>query len=129
MKRTQPPQRTLKAPDQSAVLTKALCRAIEFLQISQKDFGDIIGKQQSSVSQILGGKQSLHPKSKEGELAVLFLRAFRSLDTLMGGQRRNQIAWLTSNNRALNGTPLELMKHIEGLNRVNIYLDAMRGKA
>lgn len=117
------------APDKSMVLAKALRNSIDFWDMKQQELGRILGKKQATISNILNGKQPLLPESKEGELALLFLRAFRSLDTLMGTHRRNQINWLTHHHKTLNGKPLELMIKPEGLVQVVNYLDAMRGKA
>jgi hypothetical protein len=52
---------------------------------------------------------------------------FRSLDAIVGGRDNDMRAWLHSHNRAVNGTPAELMLSAEGLVRVLHYLDANRG--
>ena len=65
--------------------------------------------------------------TKEGELALLFLRVFRSLDALVGGNAAHAKAWLRAENRHVGGVPLRRMKKIEGLVDVAEYLDAMRG--
>ena len=59
--------------------------------------------------------------------ALLFLRVFRSLDALVGGNEASARAWLQADNRHLGGVPLDRMKRIEGLVDVAEYLDAMRG--
>lgn len=82
----------------------------------------------ATLSRIHGGQRLLTPESKEGELALLFLRVFRSLDALLGGDDANARIWLRTENRALKGVPLERMQRVEGLADVAGYLDAMRGK-
>ena len=64
--------------------------------------------------------------TKEWEFGLLFVRLFRSLDSIVGEEStaRN---WLTSDNRGLNGRPLDLISNTEGLVRVVHYLDASRG--
>ena len=71
----------------------------------------------------------LDPGSKEGELSLLFLRAFRSLDSLLGGSEEAARAWLHADNRHLGGVPAVEMEKVAGLVRVVEYLDAMRAKS
>lgn len=113
---------------EAAVLTKAVVRAGQILGLSQRELGEILGMSPSSVSRMHGGRLLLDPGSKEGELAVLFLRVFRSLDALLGSATESLRAWLHAENLHLAGIPLERMKTIQGLVDVALYLDAMRGK-
>jgi transcriptional regulator with XRE-family HTH domain len=116
------------AVDEAAVVTKALLRAAEVLGLSSSELGEIIGTSESTLSRIRNRKRGPIPlRSKEGELALLFLRVFRSLDALVGGNETNARAWLGADNHHLGGVPLERMKKIEGLVDVAEYLDAMRG--
>ncbi len=110
------------------VLTKAVLRAAGILELSQKELAGIIGVSAATLSRIAGGQKSLLPQSKEGELALLFVRAFRSLDALLGGDEANARTWLRSENLYLAGVPAELMQSVRGLVDVADYLDAMRGK-
>ena len=71
----------------------------------------------------------LSPKDKEGEIALLFLRIFRSLDALFGGRETDMQKWFDSPNRYLNGIPRHHVKSLQGLFDVVTYLDAMRGQA
>lgn len=116
------------APDHAAVASKALLRAAEVLRVSSAELAEIIGTSESTLSRIRNRKRGPIPlASKEGELALLFLRVFRSLDALVGGNEAHARAWLHAENHHLGGVPLERMKKIEGLVDVAEYLDAMRG--
>ncbi len=116
------------APDDAAIVSKALFRAAEALGLSAADLADIVGASESTLSRIRNRKRGPIPLgSKEGELALLFLRAFRSLDALVGGNEAHAKAWLRADNRHVGGIPLRRMKTIEGLVDVAEYLDAMRG--
>ncbi|HEX7019956.1 MAG TPA: antitoxin Xre-like helix-turn-helix domain-containing protein, partial [Gemmatimonadaceae bacterium] len=66
------------APDPGAVLTKAVLRAATLLGLRQRELAAVIGSSEASVSRLQAGR-TLDPGSKEGELALLFLRAYRSL--------------------------------------------------
>ena len=72
--------------------------------------------------------RGLDPESKEGELALLFLRLYRSLDALVGGDDEKARHWLRADNHHLAAVPAERIRSVEGLVDVVQYLDAMRGR-
>lgn len=111
-----------------AVLTRAVMRAAGLLGVSQKELSRILGVSAASLSRLASGERLLDPESKEGELGLLFVRIFRSLDALLGGDDENRRLWLRGENLYLGGVPLELMQSVRGLVDVAGYLDAMRGK-
>jgi Protein of unknown function (DUF2384) len=115
------------APDQ--VLTKALLRAAELLGLSSAVLARILGVSEASVSRLAAGARTIDPKSKEGELALLLVRVYRSLDALVGTDAAQRKAWLQGHNRALNGRPVDLIQRADGLVSVVGYLDAMRAPA
>ena len=127
---TRAPRPTPKAdpaPDQ--VLTKALLRAADLLDLSSAVLARILGVSEASVSRLTSGTRSVDPQSKEGELALLLVRVYRSLDALVGTDAAQRQAWLQGHNRALNGRPIELIQRTDGLVNVVAYLDAMRAPA
>jgi uncharacterized protein (DUF2384 family) len=80
------------------------------------------------VSRTWNGERPIDPDSAEGRHALLFLRVFRSLDTLVGGDEERARKWLDARNAHLGGqTPRALLASTPGLVRVVEYLDAMRG--
>jgi len=114
--------------DEAAVVSKALLRAAEALGLSSAELAEIIGTSESTLSRLRTRKRGPIPLgTKEGELALLFLRVFRSLDALVGGNEAHAKAWLHAENHHVGGVPLRRMKKIEGLVDVAEYLDAMRG--
>lgn len=68
----------------------------------------------------------LRPNSKPFELAVLFVRLFRSLDAIMGEDEAVAKAWLRNDNTALGARPLDKIQTIPGLVDVIAYLDTRR---
>jgi transcriptional regulator with XRE-family HTH domain len=113
-------------PDANAVVTKAVRRVAEALDVSQKELSSILGVSEATVSRFASGKL-LHVDRKEGELALLFVRVFRSLDALVGSEAKAR-AWFHATNDHLGGVPAERVRTVEGLVHVAEYLDAMRGQ-
>ncbi len=111
----------------AAVLTKAVLRAAQALAVRQKALAAILGVSEATVSR-LGRTKELDPDSKEGEIALLFVRLFRSLDTLVGGDVHKARAWLRAENAHLGGIPAERIATVAGLVDAVSYLDALRGK-
>jgi len=108
------------------VLTRALLRAAERLGLSQRDLAAVLGVSASTLSRL--PRRPLGPRGKEGELAILFVRLYRSLDALLGGDTDQARRWLHAPNHHLGGVPAELVRTVTGLVHVIEYLDAMRGK-
>jgi transcriptional regulator with XRE-family HTH domain len=110
------------------VVTRALLRAAELLGLPGQEMARILGVSPASWSRVVSGRRKVNPATKEGELALLLLRLVRSLDSLLGGDASKLQAWLRAPNAHLSGVPLECIRSVEGLVRVDQYLDAMRGK-
>jgi hypothetical protein len=114
-------------PEAAPVLAKAALAAAARLGLRNKQLGEIIGTSEASVSRLRSGR-GLDPERKEGELALLFLRLYRSLDALVGGDDVKARRWLHSANDHLGGIPSDRIRTVEGLIDVVQYLDAMRGR-
>ena len=118
----------LQSPvDPAPVLTKALLRAGERLGLRAADLARVPGVSAASLSR-LGRTRQIEPASKEGELAILLVRLYRSLDALVGGSDTKARAWLRAEHRALGARPIDLIERAEGLVHVVDHLDAMRGR-
>lgn len=114
------------APDPAAVLAKATVRASQALALNGAALAKVLGTSEASVSRILAGERMIAPQGKEGELALLLIRVYRSLDALVGNDETLRRAWLDSHHRVLNGTPRSLLGSVQGLVSVVSYLDSMR---
>ena len=122
------PHMTL-APDKAIVLGKATIRAAQELHLSNAALARVIGLSEPTISRIAGGARGIAPESKEGQLALLVVRLFRSLDPLVGSDAQKRHDWLRSHNKALNGTPAALIETPTGLVNALAYLDGMRAAA
>lgn len=111
---------------EAAVVTKAVARAADRLGLTNRELARILGLSQASVSRLKRGAFALKPASKPFELALLFLRLFRALDAVVGGDERVARAWLRNPNAALGGVPVERIASVTGLVDVLAYLDSRR---
>src|SRR5690606_21942425 len=82
----------LPAPEPGAVLARAVLAAAARLGVRQRALAAVLGSSEASVSRLQHGRR-IEPASKEGELALLFLRLYRSLDALVGGNDSQARAW------------------------------------
>jgi transcriptional regulator with XRE-family HTH domain len=118
--------RPARSARQGAVLTKAALRAADKLGVSQAALAAILGLSEAQVSRMRSGAAALQPDTKPFELAVLFVRLFRSLDAIVGGDEASARAWLASPNLALGAKPAEKIRSVAGLTDVIAYLDARK---
>lgn len=112
--------------DAGEVLAKASHRAAGLLGLNGAALARVLGVSEATVSRIARGERPLAPDSKEGELALLLVRLYRSLDALVGNDPTRRLAWMRSPNDALHGVPAELILTAQGLVATVAYLDAMR---
>ncbi|PIR38520.1 MAG: XRE family transcriptional regulator [Alphaproteobacteria bacterium CG11_big_fil_rev_8_21_14_0_20_39_49] len=109
------------------VLSKAILNLKDSWQLSNKDIAEIIGVDSSFITRLKKGQTQIEHDKKTGQLSLMLIRVFRSLGAFLGDRMTAQQQWLDSYNRAFNSTPIDAMKNVEGLSRVVIYLDALRG--
>lgn len=113
-------------PGEALVITKAAVNAAERLGLNARILADVIGVSEATVSRMKRRDHLLERHSKPFELAVLFVRLFRSLDAIVGGDEAVARQWLRNSNLAFSATPLEKITSISGLTDVLAYLDARR---
>jgi len=118
-------QTASRSPEE-LVLAKAALRAAEALGLTGKIFGAVVGLSEPTVSRLKKGQFTLERQTKPFELALLFVRLFRSLDAIVSGDEAVARAWLRNDNTALGGKPIENIQTVTGLVDVIAYLDARR---
>jgi len=121
--------RTVRAPDPdpAVVLAKAVRAAAARLGLRNRQLAFVLGASEASISRLQRGR-GIAPDSKEGQLALLLVRIYRSLDALVGGDDGQARAWLHAPNDHVGGVPVERLGDVQGLVNVLEYLDAMRGR-
>lgn len=113
-------------PAEGPVLGKAVLRAAERLGLTARTLGTVVGLSEPTVSRLKRGEFTLERGTKPFELAVLFVRLYRSLDAIVGGDESVAKAWLRNENTVLGGKPIEKIQTVPGLVDAIAYLDARR---
>jgi Protein of unknown function (DUF2384) len=108
------------------VLTKAVLRAASHLKISNRALGRILGLSEATLSRMRSNVKILEEGSKAYELAALFVRFYRGLDAIVGGDDKVAAHWLQNENSVLNARPLDMIQTLEGLINAIQYVDARR---
>ena len=99
----------------AALVTKAAMRAAARLAVSNRSLARILGLSEATVSRMGAGAYQLKTGDKAFELALMFLRLFRALDSLSGGDEQTSRAWLRNDNLALGGVPEALIESLAGM--------------
>ncbi|WP_299074535.1 MbcA/ParS/Xre antitoxin family protein [uncultured Paraglaciecola sp.] len=115
----------LKTANNQTVIMKAYINAYKSMGISDVQAAKLIGVGRSTLLR----KLSFDTGSKQSELQILFIRLYRSLFALFGGDTMAMKHWFEHKNTHVRGVPKELCFTVTGLVNINAYLDALRGKA
>ncbi|MBB6483091.1 MbcA/ParS/Xre antitoxin family protein [Rhizobium lusitanum] len=113
-------------PGEALVITKAVVNAAERLGLNARILAAVIGVSEATVSRMKRQDHLLERDSKPFELGVLFVRLFRSLDAIVGGDETVARQWLRNGNIAFAAAPIDRITSISGLTDVLAYLDARR---
>lgn len=114
-----------KTKDKQTIVMKAYINAYKTMGISDGHAAKLIGVGRSTLLR----KLSFETESKQSELQILFIRLYRSMFALFGGDLTSMKHWFEHNNKHIRGIPKDLCFTVTGLVNVNAYLDALRGKA
>ena len=109
-----------------ALMSKALLNAARRLEMTNIELAQVVGISESKLSRMDRQEAFVSRSGKEFDLAELFVRLYRSLDSITGGDRVTSAAWIRNPNKAFDTVPVERMKSLEGLVDVVHYLDSRR---
>lgn len=110
------------------VLTNAVLRTAEYMQLSKSELGRILGISPSTVTRMSQGKYEIPQGSKTWDMASLLARLYRGLDAIMAGDNASLLSWMNSQNNHLHGVPRALIMDTEGLVRTLTYVDSSRAR-
>lgn len=108
------------------MVTKATLRAATRLGLLNKELAHILGLSETSISRMRAGTYALNPRRKSYELALLFVRSYLSLDSILNSDTEAMNAWLRARHSPIGGTPIARMMSVAGLTEVIAYLDTRR---
>ena len=113
---------------QAAALSKATVRAAQRLGLKNRVLAAVIGLSEPTISRMSKSEFTLARDSKPFELSAMFVRLFRALDAIVGGDEAVAKAWLLNANTALGDAPINLIQSVSGLVNVVQYLDSRRSR-
>ncbi|HXD45783.1 MAG TPA: MbcA/ParS/Xre antitoxin family protein [Pseudolabrys sp.] len=111
---------------EAVVLTKATVRAAQRLGLKNRVLAAVIGVSEATISRMSKNEFTLARDSKSFELGAMFVRLFRALDAIVGGDETVAKSWLVNANTALGDAPINLIQTVGGLVNVVQYLDSRR---
>ena len=124
-RRAQWPEPTSNPPrTEEAVVTRAVMRAAARLGLPTRRSRECSASQKRACRE-WGRRLPAQSGDKSFELALFFLRLFRLLDAIAGGDELTARA-LRNNNLVLGGVPAAMIESVPGLVNVVGYLDARR---
>jgi len=74
-------------PDRQATVAKAMLRAADLLGLTARDLSAVIGVSEATLSRLKHGQGVAGLSGKAYELALLFVRLYRSLDAIRARRR------------------------------------------
>ena len=115
-------------PTDAALVTHAFIEAGRELGMTLGQLAKVIGVSESAMKNYSRGSADIS-SPKDQELSLGFIRVYRALFAVLGGNREQMQHWMHTPNRHLNQqTPAALATTYQGLAELNVYLDAMRGR-
>jgi uncharacterized protein (DUF2384 family) len=117
-------------PQQSdaELVTQAFVEAGRELGFTLAQMASVIGVSESTMKNYSRGAATIG-SAKDQELSLGFIRVYRALFAILGGNREQIRHWMKTPNRHLNNqVPTDLAGNYQGLAELNVYLDAMRGR-
>ena len=110
------------------LVTRALLEAGRELGMTLGQLARIIGVSESTMKNCSRGT-GLISSPKDLELSLGFIRLYRALFAILGGNSEQMQHWMQTPNRHFNGqSPAVQAENYQGLAELNVYLDAMRGR-
>jgi transcriptional regulator with XRE-family HTH domain len=104
-------------PSRQETVSKAMLRSADLLGLSARELAMVVGLSEATLSRLKHGQGTGSLSGKAYELALLFIRMYRSLDAITGGDDSVSRRWLRAENAALRGIPAERIRSIDGLAR------------
>jgi len=105
------------------ILTKAALKSGANLGLTNDDIAKI-----THCSLDILQNESIEPSSYEGQKALILIRIYEALYSLIGNDMANIKHWMNSVIKPLQGRPADLIFKPDGLENVIEYLDTMKSR-
>ncbi len=110
------------------LVTEAFIEAGRELGLTLAQMASVIGVSEPTMKNYSRGAATIR-SAKDRELSLGFIRVYRALFAILGGNREQMQHWMKTPNRHFNHqVPIDLAATYQGLAALNVYLDAMRGR-
>ena len=93
--------------------------------MTNRELARVLGVSEATVSRAAAARP-LPATGKTLEMATLFVRLYRALDAIVGGDDATAARWLRLENGALGARPIDAIATVAGLTDTLAYLDARR---
>lgn len=122
------PTRDMALPVRHAlILSAATANAARRLKLTASDLGYILGISRASASRLVQGTFQMKEGNKSWEMALLLIRLYRGVASLVGNDDALAVRWLCSPNIAFNNAcPYDYIKSVVGLVFACEYVDSHR---
>jgi Antitoxin Xre/MbcA/ParS C-terminal toxin-binding domain len=120
--------KTAQNPDDQTLVTHAFVNAGRALGMPLAQLAQVIGVGESTMKNYSRGGAAIK-SGKNLELSLGFIRVYRALYAILGGNLEQMQHWMRTPNLHLRQqVPAELAVSYQGLAELNVYLDAVRGR-
>ena len=110
------------------LVTEACLESGRELGLTLKQLAAVIGVSEPAMKNYSRGSASIG-SAKSQELSLGFIRVYRALFAILGGNQEQMRHWMKTPNKHFNNqVPTELAASYQGLAALSVYLDAMRGR-
>lgn len=92
--------------------------------MTNQDLAEALGTDEATIGRFADESERLRPESHEWEAALMVVEVYTALVRLGGGNEAHIGAWMRGYNRALDASPLEIIRTFEGPDRIRDYLRA-----
>lgn len=117
---------TKTSASEKQLTAKSLIKAIKLMGLSKSDLSDILMTSESKLNKLLNS--GIESDSTNGQAALLIINVYRSLYGLSGNNKSFMHHFLYTENKYFDQRPIDTMKFLDGLVKVNDYLNAMGEK-
>lgn len=105
------------------LISEALNKSIQIMGISKSDFAEILMIDPEQLNDFI--KSSFESNSQKVQISLQIIKIYRSLFALAGNNKKFMTHFLYTDNHYFSARPIDVMKSLPGLVKVEQFLNAM----